>query len=314
MTTAVPISFPAAGGIIGPPAGSGIIGPSAEGGITLRGERWGDGGPPVLFTQGNGFSVQSYRDAFSAVTGRVAVHALNSRGHGGSDVPPNLDTWDGMVEDLRRYLKAHFTAPILVAGHSMGATVSLRLAAESPELVSGLLLMEPNLVRGRRDVWPGNDGGIQQEMIQGAAKRRDRWNNRAEAAAWLRERGTYRDWAEGPFNAFIESALVDDGAAVRLACPPWLESQAYATLPDAVMFRWADTLRVPAVVVRAEQSPVVSANGLEDFIRAVPIAVVLHVKGSHSFPMQHPQSAGAAIAMGLDILLRGTQQRSAQSA
>ena len=297
MTAVAPITFPAAGG------------------ITLRGERWGDAGPPVLFSQGNGFAVQSYRDAFAAVTdrpaNRVTVHALNSRGHGGSDVPPNLQPpplalWDGMVEDLRLYLKAHFSSPVLVAGHSMGATVSLRLTAESPELVSGLLLMEPNLVRGRRDEWPSNATGIQAQMIEGAQRRRERWPNRAEAAAWLRERGTYRDWAPGPFDAFIQGGLLDDGAEVRLACPPWLEAQAYGTLPDAVMFRWADTIKVPTVLIKANDSPVVSANGLEDFIKAVPITVVLNVQGGHSFPMQHPREAGAAIAMGMDILLRAT--------
>jgi pimeloyl-ACP methyl ester carboxylesterase len=190
----------------------------------------------------------------------------------------------------------------------------LRLTAESPELVAGLLLMEPNLVRGRRDHWPGNNVGIQQQMIEGAAKRRERWSSREEAAAWLRERGTYRDWADGPFAAFIQDGMIEDVEGVRLACPPWLEAQAYGTLPGAVMFRWADSLRVPAVIVKAEQSPVVSANGLEDFIRAVPITVVLHVKGGHAFPMQHPLAAGDAIAMGLDILQRGMVQRGAQSA
>ncbi len=275
-------------------------------GLTLRGERWGSGPTPVLFTQGNGFTVQGYREAFAPVAGRVTVHALNSRGHGGSGVPAHLDDWDGMVDDLRRYLRATFPGPVLVAGHSMGATVSMRLTAEAPELVAGLLLMEPNLVRGRRDVWPGNKGGVQLEMITGAQKRRDRWESRAAAAAWLRERGTYRDWAEAPFQAFMESAVLPDEAGVRLACPPWLEAQAYATLPDAVIYRWADAIRVPAVLVRAEGSPVVCAQGLEDFIAAVPVAVVLGVKGGHTFPMQHPQAAGKAIAMGLDILLRAT--------
>jgi pimeloyl-ACP methyl ester carboxylesterase len=283
------------------------------GGITLRGERWGDGGPPVLFTQGNGFCVQCYRDAFATVAGRATVHALNSRGHGGSGVPPHLDNWDGMVEDLRLYLKAHFPGPALVAGHSMGATVSLRLAAESPELVAGLLLMEPNLVRGRREPWPDNHTGIQLQMIEGAQRRRDRWESRAEAAAWLRERGTYRGWAEGPFQAFIAAGLEEVNGGVRLACPPWLEAQAYATLPDAVMYQWAERLRAPAVIVRAEDSPVVSPAGLEDFIRAAPIAVVLSVKGSHSFPMQHPHKAGQAIAMGLEILLGAGQPRAAKA-
>lgn len=294
MTTTAPIAFQGAGG------------------ITLRGERWGDDGPPVLFTQGNGFCVQCYRDAFAAVAGRVSVHALNSRGHGGSAVPPHLDNWDGMVEDLRLYLKARFPGPVLVAGHSMGATVSLRLAAESPERVAGLLLLEPNLVRGRHEPWPDNRTGIQREMIDGALRRRDRWESRTEAAAWLRERGTYRDWAEGPLQAFIAAGLVEENGGARLACPPWLEAQAYATLPDAVMYQWAERLRVPVVIVRAEDSPVVNAAGLEDFIRAAPITVVLSVKGSHSFPMQHPRQAGQAIAMGLEILQRAGRTRPAE--
>lgn len=291
MTAPTPITFP------------------AYEGITLRGERWGTGPAPVLFTQGNGFCIQSYRDAFAPVAERVTVHALNSRGHGGSDVPPNLDRWDSMVEDLRLYLKAHFSGPILVAGHSMGATIALRLTSESPELVSGLLLMEPNFIRGRADEWPTNNTGIQAQMVETASKRRERWASRAEVSTWLRERGTYKTWAQGPFDAFIESGMVDDGGEVRLACPAWFEARAYATLPNAVMYEWADKLRVPVVLVQAMESQVVSANGLRDFLTAVPICTVLKVKGGHSFPMQHPREAGDAIAMGLDILLRGTQAR-----
>jgi pimeloyl-ACP methyl ester carboxylesterase len=236
---------------------------------------------------------------------RIRLHALNSRGHGGSDAPASYPNWDGPLSDLRAYVRATFSAPVFLAGHSFGASLSLRLAAESPELVAGLLLLEPLLVAGRNETWPPSTEGYMAELIARTRERRDGWADRAEALAWLRTRAAYRDWAPEALRAFVASGLVDGaGGGVRLACPPWLEAEGYATLPGPVMHDWVRKVRVPTVILRAEGSPVVSPQALEEVLAAIPVAVRMNVKGSHSFPMEHPRAAGEALALGMDILLR----------
>ena len=272
-------------------------------GLTLRGELWGEGSRDLVFTHGNGFTAQAYAPALAPLAARVRLHGVNLRGHGGSDVPADFPDWDGPYEDLVAYLRERCTAPALVAGHSYGATVSLRLAAEHPELVAGLLLLEPLVLWGRRDDWAAQDASRSSRMIASAGQRRSHGPSREEAAAWLRARGSYQAWAEPAFTAFVATALVPaPEGGVQLACPPWLEARGYATLPDAIVFRWADAIRVPSVFLRGQQS--FPGGPLEELARAIPISVVMSLKGTHTFPMEHPADTGRALAAGLDVLLK----------
>ena len=263
----------------------------------------------MVFTQGNGFTAQCYREALQEAAGRVTIHAINSRGHGGSDIPPSLPNWDGMLEDLYAYLRSTFSSPVLVAAHSMGATLSMRLAADSPELVAGLLLMEPNLLAGPRDPWPPPTEGHSLEFANRARARRDRWADRAEARAWLRERGAYKSWSDGPFDAFIASGLTEDKNGVRLTCPPWLEGDGYATLPGPVIYKWVERIRMPTVLIRATASPVVHPAGVEALRSCVPLFTALQVSGGHAFPMERPKESGRAIAMAVEMLLNSAGKR-----
>ncbi len=274
-------------------------------GLTLRGESWGESGRDLVFTHGNGFTAQCYAPILAPLAERVRVHGINLRGHGGSDVPSVFPDWEGPYADLVAYLRERCAAPAILAGHSYGATLSLRLAAEHPELVAGLLLLEP-LVRGPRNApWPSLASGPRREFIQRAAERRDRWTSRAEAAEWLRKRGSYAAWAAAPFAAFVETGLADlPEGGVGLACPPWLEARIYLTPPELELFRWAERIRQPAVFIRGRESVPVDAQGLAELAALIPISVVMTVRGTHTFPMEHPDEAGRALASALDLVLR----------
>jgi pimeloyl-ACP methyl ester carboxylesterase len=274
-------------------------------GLRLRGVIWGEAGRDLVFTHGNGFTAQCYAPLLAPLVPRVRVHGVNLRGHGGSDVPPEFPDWDGPYDDLVAYLRERCAAPAILAGHSYGATLSLRVAAEHPELVGGLLLLEP-LVRGTRQApWPSLDSGPRRDFIQRAAERRERWASRDEAAAWLRQRGSYASWAAAPFAAFVASGLADrpDGG-VALACPPWLEVRIYLTPPDVAVFHWAERIRQPAVFLRGRESIPVDAQGLAELAALIPISVVMTVRGTHTFPMEHPAEAGRALSSALDVVLR----------
>jgi len=272
-------------------------------GLTLRGEMWGAGSRDFVFTHGNGFTAQTYAPALAPIAPRVRVHGVNLRGHGGSGCPAEFPDWNGPYDDLVAYLRERCAAPAILAGHSYGATLSLRVAAEHPELVGGLVLLEPLVLAGRHDDWGMRDGERSRAMIARAAERRSHWASREEAAAWLRARGAYQGWAEPAFAAFVATALVpaEDGG-VQLACPPWLEARGYMTLPDAIVFRWADAIRVPTAFLRGARS--FPGAALEDLARAIAISVVMTVPGTHTFPMEHPAGTGRAVAAGLDLVLR----------
>jgi acylglycerol lipase len=118
--------------------------------------RWWRGGradsdPPtavIVLVHGAGEHSGRYEHvAQRLVADGYAVHALDHRGHGGSDGPRALiDRVNHAVTDLDALVSAaiqHESAasiPILMVGHSMGAMIALRYASDHQHRLDGLAL------------------------------------------------------------------------------------------------------------------------------------------------------------------------------
>lgn len=121
-----------------------IAGPSGNLFVRDCGEAAG-GDLPVLFVHGLAGNGGQWALQLDHLRRRRHAVALDLRGHGDSDPAedgaydvPSLAADVGAVADhfaLRRFL---------LAGHSLGAAVAIHYAAEHPERVAGLLLVDPN--------------------------------------------------------------------------------------------------------------------------------------------------------------------------
>jgi len=103
----------------GPPGPATVL---AIHGLTGHGRRWGP-----LFTQ---------------FLPEVAVLAPDLIGHGRSSYAAPW-TIDANVAALATLIENEAQEPVLVVGHSFGGAVAMHLAAQCPDLVSGLLLLDP---------------------------------------------------------------------------------------------------------------------------------------------------------------------------
>jgi pimeloyl-ACP methyl ester carboxylesterase len=99
------------------------------------------GKPTIVFLHGAGMdhTVWFLQSRWFAHRGR-AVLALDMPGHGGSDGPP-LTTIDAMADWTAGALASLGVAEAAFVGHSMGALVSISLAARYPERVRALGLV-----------------------------------------------------------------------------------------------------------------------------------------------------------------------------
>ncbi|MEV6095949.1 alpha/beta hydrolase [Nocardia sp. NPDC051981] len=72
----------------------------------------------------------------------VRIIAPDLRGHGRS---PGVPPWDfeTLVDDLAALLEHETCEPVVVLGHSFGAATAVHLAHRRPELVRGLVLLDP---------------------------------------------------------------------------------------------------------------------------------------------------------------------------
>src|ERR1700761_2810712 len=87
-------------------------------------------------------SYLSFAGIADRLDGRRAVFALDLRGRGDSEKPQGPYGMAQHARDVAAAMRAMGLRPSVIIGHSMGAFVATALAAEEPELVSGLVLID----------------------------------------------------------------------------------------------------------------------------------------------------------------------------
>jgi pimeloyl-ACP methyl ester carboxylesterase len=118
-------------------------------GVGLFVQRFGSGDPLVL-AHGSWVDHMSWAFVVPALAQRFQVTAYDRRGHSQSERPATQGSIQEDMADLAAIIE-QAGAPAHVVANSMGASISLRLAAERPELLRTLAAHEPPLVGLLRD-------------------------------------------------------------------------------------------------------------------------------------------------------------------
>jgi pyruvate dehydrogenase E2 component (dihydrolipoamide acetyltransferase) len=206
-------------------------------------------GTPILFLGGWGCSAWDFHRMYPvlASAGFRAI-AVDLRGHGRSDMPPELDayTTDAMLAQVVAILDALALARTTVVGHSMGGALATHLAIRHPERVRALGLMS---AIGYGTAWPPHAGRLLTP----------RWSNPLSRVLLRRT-----VLAVGLRLLYGDDALVDD----RNIDEYWAPSQFPGFVPAmrALLhrFRWTPfssdelaSIRVPCLLVRGGVDPIV---------------------------------------------------------
>jgi pimeloyl-ACP methyl ester carboxylesterase len=120
-----------------------IVGTTATAPFAVHRPVRGDG-PPVWLLHGVYADHALWRAVWERLDG-PDVTALDAPGHG---TAPRLDPLPS-IDALAEELAAQLPGPVLLAGHSWGGMLALRLAVRHPELVRGLLLANTPLLAVR---------------------------------------------------------------------------------------------------------------------------------------------------------------------
>jgi lipase len=140
---------------------------------TLQVHRFGPQQPAqVLAIHGLTGHGRRWQSLFDTHLPDVAVAAPDLLGHGRSSWAAPW-TIEANVAALAALLDADGGAPVVVVGHSFGGAVALNLAAERPDLISGLVLLDPAV---------GLDGAWMRDVATDMHENPD-YTDRAEARA-----------------------------------------------------------------------------------------------------------------------------------
>ena len=107
----------------------------------------GGSGEPLLLVHGLGGSASNWVELLPALVDQFRVIAVDLPGHAGSGRLPRGAGISDFARAVAGVLEAETADPALVAGHSFGGQVALRLAHARPERVRGLLLLTPAGIR-----------------------------------------------------------------------------------------------------------------------------------------------------------------------
>lgn len=260
-----------------------------------------DFGPPdrpvdVVFSHANGFNARTYRTILAPLAARLRVLALDLRGHGGSTLPAVVEDhggWNQHRDDLLALLAAETEGPVVLAGHSMGATTCLLAAAVEPARVKALALFDPVLFdHARAAVEQSGDN----PLAQGADRRRAVFPDKAAAVAAYTGRGAFRSWSAEQLADYVEGGFREtaDGEVTLACAPAWEASNFRIHGYDA----WAAirAIRRPVRMLRAETGSTARIDDNLEELAANPQLTVETVPGTtHFLPMERPDIVRAVI-------------------
>lgn len=251
----------------------------------VAGEHYGRVDRPidVLFAHANGMNAAAYRGIFKTLPDDIHVLAIDQRGHGLSSLPGDRpaeqrEGWTDLRDDLLAVLASLDERPLVLAGHSMGATVGLMAAAAGRHVADRLLLFDP--------VW--TSFAAAEDMAAGSRKRRRSFANRQEAFTWLHGRGVFASWPHQALLDYVSTGLRQVRGAFELSCTPEWETSNFLTSVNPIEACLA-SLAIPATVLVAETGSAwrpPTRQWLPAEMTVIPVA-----GATHFLPIEKPQLA-----------------------
>jgi pimeloyl-ACP methyl ester carboxylesterase len=249
--------------------------------ISLFYEEAPGGAPPLVLVHGLGCDHAFMAPQFDAFGGAHRVVAVDLRGHGRSDKPQQDYMIPAFADDLAWVLRELALERPVVVGHSMGGAIGLELAAEQPERLAGVVVLDTAVLPSPQ-VWAGVQPVIAALKAPGYQ----------EAAR--------RFFAEAFFLPTDDAERKAAILAAMLATPQHVLASAFEHI-----FAWdsaaaAARCRVPTLYV-ASTDP---RGDLARFAEACPTLVHGQIVGSgHFLQLEVPDQVNAMIRRFLAIYL-----------
>lgn len=259
---------------------------------------FGDPARPVdvIFSHATGFNALTYRQSLSALADRLHIVAIDQRGHGRTTLPADpehQDSWTPFADDLIAVMDwMNLTRPVVLAGHSMGGTVSMLAAARLGEQVKGLVLFDPVMMRGL---------GVPTQLftsplVDGARRRRRAFDSKAAVLEAYLGRGAFKSWPPEAVADYVEDGFKSSPeGGVVLSCAPEWEAIVFAGQKHDA---WAplETITAPIHVLRAEHGSTCTLDLIQARVDGHHERRLDTIAGSsHFLPMERPDLVAAAL-------------------
>jgi pimeloyl-ACP methyl ester carboxylesterase len=240
--------------------------------------------PVVVMLHGVTGHARTWDDEADALSARHRVLALDQRGHGDSDPPPDRDyTVATLAGDLAAFADALMLRSFAVVALSLGGRVAMQYAATNPGRVSRLVIVDIG-----PDIAPA--GRMRVGQLMAAAP--ERFASVDEALAYQRAHNPR--YSESMLRRRVEHGLkpLADGGFT------WKYDRGLRELVRGG--RWSDPIDLwpawraiscPTLLVRGAESDILSEEIAKKMIEEQPRARLVDVPGAgHTVPGDQPEA------------------------
>ena len=248
----------------------------------------GAGEVPLVLVHGSWVSHHNWDLAVPGLAESFRVLSYDRRGHSESERPAGQGSVREDVADLAALIEQLALAPAWIAGNSFGASITLRLAGERPDLFRGVIAHEPPLFSLLAD-----DPAVA-PMLEEVGKR----------IGAVVERIATGDHA-GAAEQFVETVALGPGTWAQLPrdFQQTLIENALTYLdeandPEQLAFdlEWIRAFSRPVLLTTGDQSPPTFAPVVAKLADVLPIAEIVTFSGAGHIPhATHPDAYAEAI-------------------
>jgi lipase len=222
-------------------------------GVELAFGYWPGRGAPVVGIHGLTASYLNFVGIAERLSGRRPLFAVDLRGRGDSDKPEGPYGMAQHARDVAAAMRALGLGPSIIVGHSMGAFVATALAAQDPDLVSGVVMIDGGYVP---DLPVGVDPAqiLDATLAHRITQLRQTYESREVYRDFWRSQPSFPQDEWGPWmDAFFYYEVGDNGPGVR---PKASEAAVRTDVAEAFkkeeIIQRLRSLRVPVRLLRAE--------------------------------------------------------------
>ena len=269
-------------------------------GLRFHYREWGDTRPrhAVILLHGYSETCEVWADTAQDLAREFRVIALDQRGHGKSDRATDHDySRATQVEDLEAIIEALGLRSVTLIGHSMGGANAICYAAENPEMITALVVIEtaPEVLRS----------GI--EQLRRLLGTRASFASFEDAVETFR---TYLPYAttEQVERRVLASLTANDEGVYTWDFDPILRDP-LSRPPDADpgqrrlsdLWDCADRLQCPTMIVRGQETDMLTPEAIQRLHRRVSGSRVSLIEDAgHSVPTDQP----AALSLNIREFLQ----------
>ena len=259
----------------------------------------------IVFAHGNSFPGATYNVLFEHLRQRgFTVSAVDRFGH--DPQYPVTSNWPHLVQQLADFTRQQVQdagEPVFLAGHSLGGILSVMAAAQHPEGVRGVLMLDSPLVSGWRATTVGmaKSTHLVSAVSPGRVSRQRRisWASTEEALEHFRKKKVFARWDAQMLSDYVTHGLHDEDGRRVLRFDRAVETAIYNTLPHnlGALLR-QNPLRCPASFIGGRASVEMRQVGMA-LTQRVTGGRIMMLDGSHLFPMEQPLATAAAMEAAL---------------